>query len=149
MRFGWRSKVVGLGMVPALAACAPGDCSGVGCASQVGVTNLSDLVRQYGPGPAAATLCVDGSCQTERVVLSGSAAVLSVLKEIAAQGAKPSSMKVHVTFQLSRRGSSLMDAATTTSLTSVAPNGVKCGPICYDAIFTVKDGELVLLAPDS
>ena len=87
MRFGWRSKVVGLGMVPALAACAPGDCSGVGCASQVGVTNLSDLVRQYGPGPAAATLCVDGSCQTERVVLSGSASVLSVLKEIAAQGA--------------------------------------------------------------
>jgi len=87
MRLGWRSRVIGLGLLPALAACATaaGDCSQVGCSSQLRVGNLSDLVRQYGKGPATATLCVDDSCQSKRVVLSGSARVLSVVRELAEQ----------------------------------------------------------------
>ena len=71
---GWRSIVLGVGIAPALAACAAAvDCSDMGCASQVSVFNLTDLVKQFGAGPVTATLCVDGACQTDEIVLSGSA----------------------------------------------------------------------------
>jgi hypothetical protein len=145
MQLGWRSVVLAVGIAPALAACAataPTSCTGIGCNSEVAVTDLTRLAAVYGADPLTATLCVDDDCQTDQVVLTGSAATPTVDKLL--DGSSPSAgADVHVTFRLTSGGKTLLDTSTTTQLTRSQPNGKGCEPICFQSILTVKDGTLV------
>jgi hypothetical protein len=147
MRLGWRSMVLGVGIAPALAACAATTaCTAIGCDSQVAVTDLTQVASQYGPQPVTATLCVDGDCQTDQIVFTGSGATPTVAKVLADSG-PPTKTDVGVTFRLTRDGKTLLDTSTTTQLTRSQPNGKDCEPICYQSLFTIEGGKLVPAGP--
>jgi hypothetical protein len=151
VRLGWRSIVLGVGIAPALAACgatAAASCTSIGCNSEVAVTDLTQVAGEYGPQPVTATLCVDGDCQTDQVVFTGSDATPTVAK-VLGENSPPAKTDVGVTFRLTRDGKTLLDTSTTTQLTRSQPNGKDCGPICYQSLFTIEGGKLVPRGPSS
>lgn len=152
MRLGWRSIVLGVGIAPALVACgattAATACTAIGCNSEVAVTDLTQIASEYGPEPVTATLCVDGDCQTDEVVFTGSAATPTVAKTLG-DNSPPAKRDVGVTFRLTRDGKTLLDTSTTSHLTRSQPNGKNCEPICYQSVFTIEGGKLVPAGPSS
>jgi hypothetical protein len=123
----WRSCVVAVGLVPALARCSQA-CTTAGCGSVVSV-DLSKVGAQFGSQPATATLCVNGDCYTDKVMLTDTTAN-RVLGHPMPEGplADPG---VSVTLKLERNGKVLLATHADTTLTKYAPNGEQCGPVCY------------------
>ena len=126
---GWRSCVVAVGLVPALAGCAHG-CNLVGCDSTVSV-DLSKVGAQFGSQPATATLCVNGDCHTDKVMLTD-ITTNRVLSHLMPKG-PPADPGVTVTLKLERNGKVLLDTHADTTLTKFTPNGEGCDPVCYSS----------------
>lgn len=137
----WRSLVVAAGLMPALAGCAAVSCRAVGCVSTVSV-DLSRVGRQFGTAPATATLCVNGDCQTDPVEFIGSNITAIINHDLPTVTASPVDSAVTVTLKLERDGKVLVDAHTDTTLTKVAPNGERCGPICYSSALALVGTQL-------
>jgi hypothetical protein len=114
-------------------------CSAVGCASGLSVNALSSVQRQ---AVRWMRVCVAGTCRTDGVghyarrgpYSDGSAPTT------ARQARQP--LNVTVTLEAASRAK-LLTASGSVRFRQVAPNGIKCGPVCYIAQVTVHpDGTL-------
>jgi hypothetical protein len=138
----WRLLVVAVGLVPVLVGCARG-CTSAGCDSRVSV-DLSRVGSQFGALPVDATLCVDGDCETTKVVLVDPT-VNRVVSQLQPSGS-PADPTVSVTLTLARDGTVLLESASDASLTELAPNGLSCEPVCYSTQL-VLDGTTLTPVP--
>jgi hypothetical protein len=123
----WRSCVVALGLVPALAGCSQA-CTAVGCGSGVAV-DLSKVGAQFGSQAADATLCVNGDCHTDKVRLTDTTTNRVLGHPMSEE--PPVDPRVTVTLKLARNGKVLLDTHADITLAKFAPNGERCGPVCY------------------
>lgn len=125
----WRSCVVVVGLVPALAGCSQG-CTTATCGSTVSV-DLSKVGAQFGSQPATATLCVNGDCHTDKVMLTDT----TTNRVLGHPMPKESSADtgVAVTLKLERDGKVLLYTHADTTLTKFTPNGEQCDPVCYSS----------------
>jgi hypothetical protein len=93
--------------------------------------DLSKVGAQFGSQLATATLCVNGDCHTDKVVLTDTTTnrVLShpMPKE------SPADPGVTVTLKLERDGKVLLYTHADTTLTKFTPIGEQCGPVCYSS----------------
>ena len=125
-----------------LAGCAHG-CTSAGCDSRVSV-DLAQVGSQFGALPVDATLCVDGECQTTKVVLTDTT-VNRVVSHLMPSGS-PDDDTVAVTLSLARDGKVLVESRTDATLVRLAPNGLSCEPICYSSQL-VLDGTRLRPVP--
>ncbi len=114
-------------------------CSAVGCASGLSVYAPSTVQRQ---AVRWMSVCVAGTCRTDGVGRyarrgpygDGSAPTT------ARQARQP--LAVTITLEAASRAR-LLTASGPVRFRQVAPNGIKCGPVCYIAQVTVHpDGSL-------
>jgi hypothetical protein len=138
----WRLLVVAVGLVPVLVGCSRG-CTSAGCDSRVSV-DMAKAGSQFGSAPVDATLCVDGECQTTKVVLTDTT-VSRVVSHLLPSGS-PGDDTVAVTLSLARDGTVLVESSTDATLVRLAPNGLSCEPICFSSQF-VLDGALLTPVP--
>jgi hypothetical protein len=136
---GWRLAVVAAGLGPALVACAPLSCTAVGCVSAVTV-DVASLSAKARPFSVQATLCVEGACQTQKVTFLTDANDTVLSQELPTDPKPANGMEVPVTLKVTQGTTVLLDTKGTATLTQVAPNGTRCGPICYSADLTL-DGQ--------
>jgi hypothetical protein len=103
-------------------------CTLIGCGSGVRFS-LSD-VKKLWPGAGRVRFCVDGHCQSappragRLVTVNGpylrSAAVVPISVEV-----------------LTDSGRVLYRGSANATVTKLAPNGVRCGPVCYSAVAAI------------
>ena len=138
----WSRAVGAATTALALAACSGTSCSLVGCASQVRVS-LTELSRQNPASPLSVHLCVDSVCTDQTVTPEAEAdAVATGDVPTAVTSGEQRQVRVSVRVGVGRRV--LADSATTASIEPFAPNGGgDCGPVCYVAKVTLRDGRLV------
>lgn len=139
---GRRASLVVLGLAPALAACTSVACTAAGCLSTVGV-DISSLKAAAYPLGATATLCVEGRCTTSKVTFVTGAGDTRLQQEIPTDPSPTPGGRVPVTLTVTQGSEVLLKASTTTALSRFAPNGEKCGPICWTAQLTLIGGTLV------
>jgi len=145
-RHAWVAVITGLGMA-ALLGCSqqqPLTCGTAGCTSQV-VVDIHQLAGVVQERPFQATLCVAGTCQMQAGTLSGPGPMLTVVTQLAVNGAptfEPHKVPVSLTVVL-RDGTQVVDAATTIDLSEVRPNGAACQPVCRSKSLALVNGKLV------
>jgi len=141
----WGRALWILGIVTVTGCAQQVACTTIGCSSQV-VVDVHSLSGRIGDKPFQATLCVAGDCQMQAGQLSGSDAMITVVKQLGVNGgpsfdpAKPVSVSLRV---LTRDGTTVADAKGSVTLRPVSPNGEKCGPVCYQASMALSGTSLV------
>ena len=113
------------------------------CGSSVSV-DLSKVGSQFGALPVDATLCVNGDCQTTKVVLTDSTVSRVVSHSMPSES--PDDPTVAVTVRLERDGKLLVEDKADATLTKLRPNGDNCEPICYSSMLLL-DGTLLQSVP--
>ena len=124
---------------PQQAACQTG-----GCVSQV-VVDIHQLAGVVQDRPFQATLCVSGTCQMQAGSLTGTSPMLTVVTQLAVNGAptfSPEKVPVSLTVVL-RDGTQVLDTKTTVDLREVRPNGTGCRPVCMSKSLSLMNGQLV------
>ena len=141
----WGRALWILGIITVTGCAQQVACTTVGCSSQV-VVDVHTLSGRIGEKPFQATLCVADDCQMQAGQLSGSDAMITVVKQLGVNGG-PSfdpSKPVDVTLRvLTRDGATVADAKGTVKLHAVTPNGEKCGPVCYQVSMALSGTSLV------
>jgi hypothetical protein len=102
--------------------------------------DLSTVGSTFGSVPVDATLCVNGDCQTTKVVLTNSQ--ISRVVSHAMPSESPAEPTVSVTVKLERDGKLLVESTADATLTKLTPNGERCGPICYSSMLRLDGGQL-------
>ena len=122
-----------------LSACAGRNCTLIGCSSGLYV-DISEFTDAPGQRAVTARLCGDDACRNYELTADAPGPQLTLT--LPDDGAHP----MRVTLQLTRNGATVLSAATTTTLERLAPNGEGCAPICYQAMLTLRGGQLVARA---
>jgi hypothetical protein len=135
-----RSALVGWCGALALGACSSQACTVMGCKGLVRV-DLASIAGPRPAGPLTARFCVAGDCRTTQVTATGERAVVQA--DAPTPEGDPKRPTVPVTLRITRGTQVLVDTATTAALTRFAPNGEDCGPVCYSAGLTLRDGKLI------
>ena len=139
---GRRAVLLALGLVPALAACTSTACTLIGCQSSV-VVDVASLKAKAYPLSATAKLCVQDQCSTRKVTFLTDAGDTFVEVVLPTGSSFREGEQVPVTLTVSQGGSMLADITTTAALARSAPNGERCGPICFSARLVVAGATLV------
>jgi len=140
---GWRLAAISVGLGPAVAACAaPLACTAMGCESVVSV-DIAALAPKARPLSAMATLCVQNTCQTQKVTFLTDAGDALLGQTLPADPKPVAGMQVPVTLKVVQGSTVLLDTRTTATLVQFAPNGTTCGPICYSASLVLSGDSLV------
>jgi len=119
-------------------------CTAIGCSSQV-VVDIHTLSGKIADKPFQAVLCVRGDCQMQAGTISGSSAMLTVVKQIGVNGGptfdptEPVPLTLTVT---TRDGTKVVDAKGSAALHKVTPNGEACGPVCYQTTLVLSGSTL-------
>ena len=119
-------------------------CGTAGCTSQV-VVDIHQLAGVVQERPFQATLCVAGTCQMQAGSLTGTSPMLTVVTQLAVNGAptfSPEKVPVSLTVVL-RDGTQVLDTKTTVDLREVRPNGTGCRPVCMSKSLSLMNGQLV------
>jgi hypothetical protein len=116
-------------------------CSAVGCASGLSVSGPY-LVHQQ--RVKWVKICIGSSCQTKGAPAAngGGSGFLGLSSASSLGPHAPETAQVSITLETSGRAR-LLAAQASVRFRKTAPNGVKCGPVCYQAQVTVRpDGTL-------
>jgi len=119
-------------------------CTTIGCTSQV-VVDIHALSGKIADKPFQTVLCVQGDCQMQAGTISGSSAMLTVVKQIGVNGGptfdptKPVPVTLTVT---TRDGTNVVDAKGSATLHKLTPNGEACGPVCFQATLQLSGSTL-------
>jgi hypothetical protein len=133
--------VVLAGAMALVTGCASGGmaCSAVGCSSGLSVLGPSTVKQQRVKWVRA---CLGDSCQTKGVGAANGTGFLGRTSADTAAVHTSGPVTVSITLETAARVK-LMAAHGAIRFRKVAPNGVKCGPVCYEATVTVHpDGTL-------
>jgi hypothetical protein len=126
-------------LVPVLTACSV-SCTAVGCISAVFV-DLTVFPRPA-DGRVRVTTCLDTTCTTSDVDLATNPAAEATVSDAVGRRATTQPLAVRVTVTAAD-GATLADLTTSTKLTRQAPNGDRCGPVCYSGGLRYDAGRLV------
>lgn len=134
IRRAWRA-VWTIGLPLALGACAsqPVMCTEIGCTSGVSVT-VEGFRARTGDG-VDVHACLGTVCRDRAV--SDEPAVVFIDADRSAQVST-----VVVSVQVSRVGTTVVDVRREVTLHKIAPNGDRCGPVCYVAFVAVSPDGL-------
>jgi hypothetical protein len=116
-------------------------CSAVGCASGLSVSGPYVVHQQR---VRWVKICIRSSCQTRAATAANGARSgflgLSTASDLGPHA--PATAPVSITLETAGRAR-LLAAQGSVRFRKSAPNGVKCGPVCYQAQVTVRaDGTL-------
>jgi hypothetical protein len=118
-----------------LAGCSM-SCTMVGCGSEV-VVDIDALTAAYRGDPLQSTLCLDDVCRTAAIDPRS----VNLFATVPDDHEEGQSIRVHLSVTSGSR--TLVDSTIEVVPAKVAPNGEKCGPICWQAGLSVEDGRLV------
>jgi len=116
-------------------------CSAVGCASGLSVSGPHFVHRQR---VKWVKICIESSCQTRGATVAngGGTGFLGMSSAGNLGPHAPEMAQVSITLETAGRAQ-LLAAQASVRFRKTAPNGVKCGPVCYQAQVTVHpDGTL-------
>ncbi len=115
-------------------------CSAVGCASGLSVSGPY-LVHQQ--RVKWVKICIKSSCQTRgATAANGGSGFLGMSTASNLGPHAPETAQVSITLETAGRAR-LLAARASVRFRKTAPNGVKCGPVCYQAEVTIHpDGTL-------
>jgi hypothetical protein len=117
-----------------LAACTPSEfCSSVGCLGQLRVRlDLPAAVN----GPVDVQVCVDQRCEPTVTVPSPNLpAVLDTLQVV-------SQTHTTLTVRATQHGQLVAAGSTDVTLHRLAPNGTRCGPVCFSGTVRLRPHSL-------
>lgn len=137
----WALLAGAVAVVTGCATTGSGMCTAVGCSSGLTVAGPYFVQNQH---VKWMRVCVAGSCRTAGVPLNSGAGFLgeSLVPTAALQVHTP--VKVSVTLETASH-TRLVSADGSIRLRKTAPNGVACGPVCYQASVTVHpNGTLTM-----
>ena len=141
----WPERKVGwaalAGAMALVTGCTSGGlaCSAVDCASGLSVSGPHSVRQQRVQWMRA---CLGNSCQTRGVGSAGGTGFLGRVSADTAAAHTSGPVTVSITLETAAHVK-LLAASTTIGFRKIAPNGVKCGPVCYEATVTVHpDGTL-------
>jgi hypothetical protein len=105
--------------------------------------DIASLAAKARPLSVQATLCVDGSCQTQKVTFLTDANDTVLVHELPTDAEPTDGMDVPVMLKVTQGTTVLLDTRGIATLTQFAPNGTRCGPICYSAGLSLDGQELL------
>jgi len=114
-------------------------CSAVGCSSGLSVSGPYSVRQQRVKWMRA---CLGDSCQTRGVGAASGTGFLGRTSAETATVHTSGPVTVSITLETAAHVK-LVAASGSIRFSKVAPNGIKCGPVCYEANVTVRpDGTL-------
>jgi hypothetical protein len=114
-------------------------CTAIGCASGLTVSAPATI---HGHKVRRMKICLDGSCKAVPVVRNGHARVLARVSVATKSLGQQRDVKVSLTLE-SASNTNLTTAQASVRLHRFAPNGVSCGPVCYESEVTVNRGGTI------
>ncbi|MFN8168805.1 MAG: hypothetical protein U0S36_08480 [Candidatus Nanopelagicales bacterium] len=118
-----------------LAGCSM-SCTMVGCGSEV-VVDIDALTAAYRGDPLQSTLCLDDVCRTAAID-PRSVNLFATVPDDHEEG-----QPIRVRLSITSGSRTLVDSSLDVVPAKIAPNGEKCGPICWQSGLSVEDGRLV------
>ena len=135
----WRAVAVAvtLGLV---SGCAGVGCGAVGCAPSVRL-DPTGFPESTGKLPTDFRLCVGQTCSQARWTVANPNGILMDLPEVQSEAPITVTIRAKVQGHQARRQTLLVTPRRN------APNGERCGPICYESTIVYRDGEFVQQQP--
>jgi hypothetical protein len=138
----WAVLAGAVAVVTGCATSGGGMCTAVACSSGLTVLGPYSVANQH---VKWMKVCLDGSCQTKGVPqFKGTGFLGSTRAPTAALQAR-TPVKVSITLETASH-TKLVTAGGPVRLRKNAPNGVACGPVCYEAKVTVQPNGTLIVA---
>ena len=119
-------------------------CSAVGCASGLSVSGPHFVHRQR---VKWVKICIESSCQTSGAAVNGGGTGFLGMNSVRNPGPHgPGTAQVSITLETAGRAQ-LLAAQASVRFRKTAPNGVKCGPVCYQARVAIRPGGTLTATP--
>ena len=134
-----RSLLVGVGVVAALAGCAGQvSCTAAGCVSQVSL-DVRGASRLAGGGSVRVCLADSPTCLTQTVASQQQVVYVEIPSGVVPGPGVTADGSVAVSVEVSPTSGAATTVTGQATLTKVAPNGERCGPVCYSTTLALTD----------